>query len=343
MLRQQGYRVRPAPNGEIALAAAERELPDLILLDITMPGLDGYAVCQRLKKNERLCDVPVIFISALDEVVDKVKAFAVGGVDYVTKPFQFEVVQARVATHLYLHKQARQLRENFQQLRELEAMQETLVQMIVHDMRSPLTIIKGFLELACMHPMSEPSTTSIMRARRATVTLVKLVDTLLDVHRMESGQLELQSTRCDLSALIRDVAEQAESLRKRRTITLHLPPTPIHATCDRDLIFRVLQNLVTNAINFTEDQTGLIVLSAMSVTDHVEVEVVDNGIGIAEDQFEHIFDKFGQVSNIERRTASSGIGLTFCKLAIEAHGGRITVASAPNEGSRFSFTIPVGG
>ena len=116
MLKERGYKVRPVPSGKLALQAAKNDPPDLILLDIMMPEMDGYEVCERLKADDKLKEISVIFISALNETMDKVRAFSVGGVDYVTKPFQFEEVNARVSTHLELQRQRRKLKENYEQL-----------------------------------------------------------------------------------------------------------------------------------------------------------------------------------------------------------------------------------
>ena len=134
MLKERGYKVRPVSSGKFALQTAKHDPPDLILLDIIMPEMNGYEVCECLKADEQLSGIPVIFISALNETMDKVKAFKVGGVDYVTKPFQFEEVQARVATHLELRRQKRLVQESNEQLRKLEELRDNLVHMVVHDM-----------------------------------------------------------------------------------------------------------------------------------------------------------------------------------------------------------------
>src|SRR3989339_730306 len=145
MLKERGYRVRPVPSGKLAIQAARSQTPDLILLDVNMPEMNGYEVCEQFKADAALREIPVLFISALGETMDKMKAFAVGGVDYVTKPFQFEEVDARVQTHLKLRRlqieqerQNRQLRESYDQLKKLEELQDNLTHMIIHDMRSPL-------------------------------------------------------------------------------------------------------------------------------------------------------------------------------------------------------------
>jgi two-component system sensor histidine kinase/response regulator len=150
MLKEQGYRVRPAPNGRLALQAVRAEAPDLILLDINMPEMNGYETCEALKADEAYADIPVIFISALTETSDKIQAFQTGGVDYVTKPFQFEEVQARVEAHLTLFRLKRELEEKYRQLKELEQLRDSLTHMIVHDLRSPLTGTLTTLQLIKM-------------------------------------------------------------------------------------------------------------------------------------------------------------------------------------------------
>src|SRR5436190_5857867 len=154
MLKDRGYKVRPAPNGRLALQAAQMQPPDLILLDINMPDVDGYEACAQLKASELLRDVPVIFISALDETLDKVRAFAVGGVDYVTKPFQFDEVEARVSAHLRLRQLQLELQERNrdlqavnEQLQRVQELRDNLTHMIVHDLRSPLGGIVGYHDL----------------------------------------------------------------------------------------------------------------------------------------------------------------------------------------------------
>ncbi|MEI8352800.1 MAG: response regulator, partial [bacterium] len=147
MLKDRGYKIRVALSGELALQAAHNHPPGLILLDINMPEMNGYEVCERLKADAKLRDIPVIFISAMHETLDKVKAFSMGGVDYITKPFQTEEVGARVRTHLELHRQRRELQRSYARLRELENLRDTLVHMIVHDLRNPLSVVRGSLDV----------------------------------------------------------------------------------------------------------------------------------------------------------------------------------------------------
>ena len=327
MLTERGYKPRPVLSGKLALQAARTEPPDLILLDITMPEMNGYEVCAQLKADAALKEIPVIFISALNETVDKVKAFSVGGVDYVTKPFQFEEVYARIQTHL--------------QLRSLEKLRDDLTHMIVHDLRSPLAVICSFLDILELHEAQNLSA-SIQKlvavARRSVKDLLDMIGSLLDVSKMGAGEMKLQREPCDLDALIRAVLDTTQPLPGNRTVTLDAPESPVTVTADVGLIRRVLQNLLSNALKYTPAGGDVRIVVTPSLSE-VRVEVTDTGPGIAPEYHQRIFEKFGQVEDGTNRLGT-GLGLTFCKLAVEAHGGRIGVESEVGKGSTFWLALP---
>jgi len=348
MLKERGYKVRPALSGELALQTARHSAPDLILLDITMPGLSGYDVAAELKKDPILREIPIIFLSALTETLDKVRAFASGGVDYVTKPFQFEEVAARVEAHLKIHRlqleleqRNRELEQSNDELRRLQELRDNLTHMIVHDLRSPLAALLGYVDLCATaeKPTLSPGGAAYLgRARGSAARLLEMVNSLLDVSKMEAGQLELHRAECDLAPVAVEVFSVLEPLRQNRTFDLEAPPSPVTVSVDRDLITRVLQNLVGNAIKFAPNGTVRVVIKA--VGDAVRVSVIDTGRGIPPEFHKRIFEKFGQVAQSGPRVGT-GLGLTFCKLAIEAHAGRIGVNSEPGKGSEFWFTLPL--
>ena len=346
MLKERGYKVRPVPSGKLALQAAKNDPPDLILLDIMMPEMDGYEVCERLKADEKLREIPVIFISALNETMDKVRAFGVGGVDYVTKPFQFEEVAARVSTHLELQRQRRKLKENYEQMRRLEELRDNLVHMIVHDLRSPLTGISGFLDLALVlekETLTEDGLDYLQTAKRSTTAVIDMVSAVLDVSKMEAGEMKLHLAECDLVRMAVDLMSGMQSLKEGREMVLDAPPAPVTVVADGDLILRVIQNLLGNALKFTPSN-GRIRLSIEPDEDRICVTVRDNGPGIPAEYLEKIFEKFGQVeARASQRKFSTGLGLTFCKLAVEAHGGSIGVKSEVDKGSTFWFVLPKDG
>ena len=327
MLTDRDYKLRTALNGKLALQAARAEKPDLILLDITMPEMNGYEVCEQLKTDAALKDIPVIFISALHETIDKVKAFRVGAVDYVTKPFQLEEVYARVQTHL--------------QLRRLEKLSNDLSYMIVHDLRNPLAVICGFLDILEFHEaqkLSDSTQTLVTVARQSAENLLNMISSLLDVSKMGAGEMKLQREPCDLKTLIRAVLAATKLLSGNRTVTLDAPESSLTITVDVDLIRRVLQNLLSNALKYTPDGGNVRLVVTPSSTE-VRVVVTDTGPGIAPEDHQRIFEKFGQVEDHKNRMGT-GLGLTFCKLAVEAHGGRIGVDSAVGKGSTFWLVLP---
>jgi len=346
MLKERGYKVRPVPSGKLALQAAKNDPPDLILLDIMMPEMAGYEVCERLKADETLREIPIIFISALNETMDKVRAFGVGGVDYVTKPFQFEEVQARVSTHLELQRQRRELKENYEKLLRLEELRDNLVHMIVHDLRNPLQGISGFLDLALTlekETLTEDGLEYLQTAKRSTTEVIDMVNAVLDVSKMEAGEMKLRLAECDLVRIAADLMSGMQSLKEAREMILDAPPAPVTVVADGDLILRVIQNLLGNALKFTPSD-GWIRLGIEPDENRVCVKVRDNGPGIPAEYRERIFEKFGQVeARANRQKYSTGLGLTFCKLAVEAHGGSIGVESEVGKGSAFWFVLPKDG
>ncbi len=350
MLKERGYRVRPVPSGRLAMQAVQAELPDLILLDITMPEMSGYEVCEQLKAEPASRDVPVLFISALDETIDKIKAFAVGGLDYITKPFQFEEVEARVQTHLKLRRlqveveqQNRKLQASYDQLRELETLRDNLTSMVVHDLRSPLLGLTGYLEMLDTDagPKLSVAERSILSdARDIGLVLAGMVNSLLDVSRLEQGKMPLQQTTADLDTLVQAAFSSLGSLTAQVSLVHTKQPTPLRVTCDAGLVTRVIANLVGNAVKFTPEGS-LVTVAVERCGAGVRFSVVDCGGGIPPEYHRKIFEKFGQVEvRQDRKMYSTGLGLTFCKLAVEAHGGEIGVESEVGKGSTFWFTLP---
>jgi signal transduction histidine kinase len=347
MLKERGYKVRPAPNGKLALQAAKSAVPDLILLDINMPEIDGYEVCARLKRDERLRGVPVIFISALNETMDKVLAFGVGGVDYITKPFQFEEVDARVSVHLKLRRlqldleiRNRELQQSNEELRRLQELRDNLTHMIVHDLRSPLSGVLGACDLvgAEADKLSSGPRQMIGIARNGLNQALAMINSLLDVSKMEAGELHPERAECDLVALVREATDALEALRGSRKLHIESVPDTVTASVDRDLISRVVQNLVGNALKFT-GSAGMVRVQIVREPARFRVTVTDDGPGIPTEFHERIFEKFGQIKT-GRPRVGTGLGLTFCRLAVEAHGGRIGVNSRLSHGSEFWFEIP---
>jgi two-component system, sensor histidine kinase and response regulator len=340
MLKERGgYKVRSVTGGALALEAARELAPDLILLDVDMPDMNGYEVCARLKACAPLQDVPVLFLSALDETSDKIRGFQVGGVDYISKPIQFEEVAARVRTHLELRRQKRELQEHYERLRELESLRDNLIEMLVHDMRSPLMALRfalrGVRELL---PADDQNLVKILdKAGDITTRLTEMINQMLDISRFEAGQMPLHRSLGNLVELATTVRNSLETLASGRRLSLSASGQ-VWAYYDPDIVSRVLSNLINNAIRFTS-VGGEVTISVIPEAGHCRVTVADTGPGIPPEFQGKIFGKFFQVEYAQKKRGI-GLGLHFCKLAVEAQGGRIGVDSAVGLGSTFWFTLP---
>ena len=352
-LRRQGHVVATAENGRQALEMLRAQTFDLVLLDIIMPEMDGYAVLEHLKADQTLSHIPVIMISALSEMDSVVRCIEMGAEDYLTQPFNPTLLKARIGATLG-KKQARdrethlfeQLDKNYQRLRELEGIRDDLTQMIIHDLRSPLnTIFLGITELEEIGELSDVQREMVGIALGGGQTMLAIINDLLDISKMESGSLELERQETAAGDLIGAAVNQCTNLANAQKLTLavDLEPDLPCWLADEDKLLRTLVNLLSNAFKFTPSGGTVTVAARL---DHegpsLRFSVSDTGEGIPAESFGRIFEKFGQVESRQGgRKMSTGLGLAFCKLTVEAHGGRIWVESVPGQGSTFSFTIPL--
>jgi signal transduction histidine kinase len=306
--------------------------------------MDGYEVCAELKNDPSLSRIPVIFISAYGETMDKMRAFGAGGVDYITKPFQVEEVEARVAVHLQLRRQQRDLEVLLAKQHDLEAMRDTMVHMIVHDLRAPLTAVFNYLDLVREQEagfISIESMQNLDLAMKASRWMVQMVNVLLDASKIESGQMTLRLVECDVGDLLAEAIDAIRSLADEKNIVFR--PVHLRGVVDRDIIARVVQNLVSNAVKLTPPG-GDVKVTVEIRGRRLRIEVRDHGPGIAAEHHPKIFEKFGQLdSSVRQSVPSSGLGLYFCKLAVDAHGGHIGVDSDVGKGSVFWFELPIAG
>jgi len=341
MLGEKGYEIRAVTNGRQALLAVEHDPPDLILLDINMPEMNGFEVCRRLKWQPASRDIPVIFLTALNDTADKVRAFEAGAVDFITKPFQIEEVHARVRTHLELRRALRQVAASYHALRTLEGLRDDLVHMIVHDMGSPLTAVLARLDAIKLSQTAlDPEAREDLEATiSSVVALTSMTHDLLDVSRLEAGRMPLRRSRCDVGLLAHEVCGSLGAFDSARGLHVETPG-PVSLDCDEALVRRVLQNLVGNALKHTPPGSPIRVVVA-NIPSRVRVEVHDSGAGVAPEDRQRIFEKFGTIEARRGRGYHSvGLGLTFCKLTVEAHGGAIGVDPATPSGSKFWFELP---
>lgn len=341
ILRGRGFHTQAFPLGRLALAAVASSVPDLILLDVNMPEMDGYEVCRQLKADPSLAAVPVIFISAMVETLDKVKAFDCGGADYVTKPFQPDEVLARVGTHLRFKEAREGLARSYERLRELEAMRDSLMHMIVHDLRSPLMVIGGYLDLIAKRLKGFPEAGAqplMANARLGLGQLQEMISSILDVKRIEEGRMPVKPVRHDLTEFARECLEEFAPLMKGHLVEFKKPRGKVVVWADPGLVRRVIGNLVGNALKFTP-RDGAIRLRVEKRGEAGRFEVQDSGPGVDPEALAGLFEKFRQ-SEVHRTRHSSGLGLAFCKLAVETQGGRIGASSVERQGTTFWFELP---
>lgn len=347
-LVRQGHEVRTASSGLEALRMIGDEAFDLVLLDIMMPDMDGYEVLARIKGDKRLQHIPIVMISALNEVQSVVRCLEAGAEDYLAKPFNPTLLRARIGASLE-KKRGRdresilfeQVQENYSRLQVVEKLRDDMRNMIVHDLRTPLTaVIVGVDMLALNGGLTETQQEMVAIAASSSKTLLGMINDLLDVEKMESGATALNYESLSADVLIAGVAKQVAVLAKEAEATLEIEVAADLPTFqgDEGKLARTLVNLTANAIRFTHRGT-VTIIAERAGTDSLRFAVRDNGRGIPETSFEKIFEKFGQLD--PRSKVGTGLGLAFCKLAVEAHGGQIAVQSTVGAGSTFSFTIPI--
>lgn len=340
MLTEQEYKVRAVVNGQMALTTTRAIPPDLILLDINMPGMNGYEVCQRLKTDEATRAIPIIFISALDEVQDKVKAFTVGGVDYITKPFQFEEVLARVETHLSLCRLQKELGQEIVARDKLIAELDAYAHTVAHDLKNPLTALIGFSELMLdryekMPPEQVERNLRVIaeNGRRMTNIIEEL---LLLASVRQQGQVVMEPV--DMAHVVSEVRARLADMIKRNDAELVAPDTWPVVLGHGAWVEEVWTNYISNAIKYG-GKPPHIELGATSQEDgYVRFWVRDNGAGIAQEDQPRLFTPFERLS--QARTEGHGLGLSIVQRIVEKLGGYVSLNSAPDQGSTFSFSLP---
>ena len=351
ILVSRGYTVVTAAGGQDALSKLKSQPIDLVLLDVMMPGMNGFDVCRQIKGDQKLRNIPVILITALSAREDRIRGIEAGAEEFLSKPLDQTEALARIRMLLKVKEfddDRRRAEEALQlsndRLREVEALRDSLVDMVVHDLRNPLTAIVNFahfLETADGEHLSEKGRGYVGYIIKSADVLTEMCSSMLDVSKMESGQLQLKPTTCDLGAIAREVVSRMDALKGECQIALTLPEQPVLVRGEAQLLSRLLQNLVGNALKFVPGATGRVDVGLEQVGERVRCTIRDNGPGIPPEHQEKVFDKFWQGEARQQGVKySSGLGLTFCKMVVEAHGGRIGVESAAGTGSVFWFELP---
>ena len=356
VLIENGYKVRKLISGERALKAVELQAPDLILLDIKMPRMDGYEVCRQLKASEATCAIPVIFISALDDVFDKVKGFEAGGADYIIKPFEPVEVLARVSAQLKMQRLQQQLRcanvqlatqnvqlsQEIQERQQAEANLRMLLHAVSHDLRSPLSgmslLLQNRLADAASNIAIDRRTVEVMV--QSCSRQLQLIESLTATQQFDVKSAFLAMKPLSLPALVQNILiERLPILNQHRVKVKQLFAADLPlVNADAQQLWRVFGNLIDNAVKY--NQSGFILtVEAKREGEMVLCTVADNGAGISPQQCARLFEPYTRGVGVSLRQGL-GLGLYICRQIVEAHGGEIGVDSELGKGARFWLTLP---
>lgn len=346
-LEDEGYEVITAATGEEGIRAVETERPDCVLLDVRMPGTDGFAVCARIRSLPDGADTPVVFLTALRDVDTFDRALRAGGDDFLTKPVRPTELVLRVQAALKLRRMNAELREHYDLVRRqrddlmrLGLQKERLSAFVVHDLKNPVNTIDLHAQLLLRDKELSPSARlSVQHIREETRALLRLILNLLDISKSEEGRLVPRVAPITLDSFTAEILDAFVARAQAAQVTLERSVEVAAASADPDLLRRVLENLIDNALRHAPAGSKLR-LSVLAAADGVEIRIADAGRGIPEGEREKIFERFVQGSAEPPLTRSGrGLGLAFCRLAVEAHGGKIWVEDA-NPGAVFCVRLP---
>jgi len=343
-LNKLGIKAIVAQNGQQALKIALQNPPDLILLDIMMPGIDGYEVCTKLKENPRTKEIPVIFLTAKTQIEDIVKGFDVGGVDYVTKPFNAQELESRVLTHLDLKRSRDIIQEKNIQLEKLNATKDKMYSIIAHDLRGPIGNFQVLLDLMIDNSAKISAQTHekyLNMLRDVSKNAFYLLDNLLNWARSQRNEVTIKKEKTDISLIIDDSVNLLKMSAMTKNIEISVEMNEVQTVfVDRLMIQTVVRNLLNNAIKFTPDG-GEIRIKALKNEQFIEISVEDNGIGIPESTRSKLFDPSEHITTYgTNNEKGSGLGLNLCYDFVSKNNGTICVESEEGKGSKFIVSLP---
>lgn len=346
ILEDEGMEAILAAGGEEGLRAFEREHPDCVLLDLRMPGLDGFAVFERLRALPGGKETPVIFLTAHRDIETFDRALRAGGDDFLTLPFQPHELAARVRTALQLRKLGAEVQSLYELVRKQrddllrhELQKARLMAFVVHDLKNPVNTIDLLAQLLA-RDKGDPEGVheSAGMIRSAVRHMSRLIQNLLDLSKSDEGKLVPVVEEIDAPALVAEALAQVQLLADEKRVTLTSTVELATLRGDRDLLDRVLENLVENAVRHAPEGSRVL-LTLRAGEGHVELRVEDEGPGIPEALRAQIFEPFFQISEATGPRTGRGLGLSFCKCAVEAHGGTISAAPA-KKGAVICVRLP---
>jgi signal transduction histidine kinase len=345
---EDDYEVVTVSDGEAALREFEQRRPDCVLLDVRMPGMNGFEVCAKIRSLPDGAETPVVFLTAQRDVDTFDAALRAGGDDFLTKPVRPTELVLRVQAALRLGRLNAENRDygalakrQRDDLMRLQLQKERLMAFVVHDLKNPVGNIDLQAQLILRDPELSERTRDMASGIRSEVgSLMRLLMNLLDISKSEEGRLHPATKDVDLGTLVGEVIEASRAAAKTKSIALEASLELSRLRADEDLLRRVLENLLDNALRHAPEDS-VIRLTSKAGEGAAELRVADSGRGVPPEMRERIFDRFVQVESKDGSTSRSGrgLGLTFCRLMVEAHGGRIWVEDA-SPGAVFCLSLP---
>ena len=362
VLNDAGYEISVATSGERALQTLQRQSPDLILLDVRMPGIDGFETCERIKANPKTCHIPIIFMTSLIDINNKIKGFNCGAVDYISKPFQEQEILARVRTHIQLRlltqnleqqvaAQTASLRIANEALENANISKRSFLSTMSKEIRKPIDNmlrLTEWLQEQKSGILNVQQVDDLAKIESNGNQLLSLINNTLKLANIESGQLKLDRDKIAIEDLCRSCLVAIQSLADRKNIklTLNIEPNLPLTSIDEPQMGQIIINLLNNAVKFTSIGSVTLSVTKAMLTDReniscIRIAIADTGIGISPENIKQLFQPFVQIPNVlGDRPEGNGLGLILAKQIVELHGGRISVYSIENVGSCFTIELP---
>lgn len=343
ILNDQGIEISFATNGKEALNIVQYDIPDLILLDIAMPEMDGYEVFERLKEKDETASIPIIFLTAKNQIQDVIKGFNIGAVDYVTKPFNATELTARIFNHLELYHSRTVIDRQNRQLQELNEIKDKVFSIVTQDLKNPFHSLIGFAELLLKeHKDYDPGKMEkyLQQMYQTAKQGYNLLENVSEWARLQSGNVKIINRRVTLYPLVVNLLAPYQQQAKAKGITLdNFVDESLNVHADVQILKLIIRNLLSNAIKYT-DHGGHVKISTKDKDYITEVIVEDNGIGVPEEKHHTLLNGDPQQSTLGTdNEKGTGIGLMLCKQLIDKMNGKIWFDSTPGKGSAFHFTV----
>lgn len=345
ILHNEGFNTSFAHNGKQALEITPEIMPDLILLDVSMPGLTGFEVCTFLKMNERTKHIPIIFLTARTETESMVHGFTLGAADYITKPFNNQELLARVKAHLEIKISRDTINEQNEKLKVLNTTKDKFFSIIAHDLKNPFAVLISSCELLIMYLHKSNIEKSLEKAEMIFSTSKQsfnLLQNLLDWTQSQLNNIVFEPSKLHLNDIVFETIKFIETQANDKNIKIvNEVPDNIDIVADATLLQFTLRNLFSNAVKYTANQGIITITATATANSTVEITVKDTGVGMDQDIINKLFRIDTKIySKGTNGETGTGLGLVLCKEFIEKHGGNISVISELGRGSEFKITLP---